>query len=62
VPAIPVSAKRVLHQDIFVIILRGREVLWNLAGRILIVNRETKKTIWPFAATEGTNMLFILFL
>jgi hypothetical protein len=61
--AIPVKPIRVLHYDIVIILVCSREEgVWNLAGSFVIIYSEAKETAWPLATTEGSNMLFILFL
>jgi hypothetical protein len=51
----------VIHKDVFITLLSGR-IVWSLTGNFVIINRKTKETTWPLAATERTNMSFVLFL
>jgi len=60
-PAGPFDAMRVSHQDIFTILL-GRYIVCSFPRSLIIIQAETKDTIWPLATTEGTNVLFVLFL
>ena len=60
-PASPLDAIRVSHQDIFTILL-GRYTVCGILGRLIVIQAETKETIWPLATTEGTNVLFVLVL
>jgi hypothetical protein len=60
-PASPFDAMRVRHQDVFTILL-GRYIVCSFPGCLIVIHGETKDTIWPLATTEGTNVLFVLFL
>jgi hypothetical protein len=60
-PASPFDAMRVNHRDVFTILL-GRDIICSFPGRLIVIHRETKETIWPLSTTEGTNVLFVLFL
>jgi hypothetical protein len=60
-PASPFAAMRVTHQDVFTILL-GRYIICSFLGCLVVIQGETKETIWPLATTEGTNVLFVLFL
>jgi hypothetical protein len=60
VPAAPFEAMRVSHQDVFTIQLAGH-IVWSFPGCLIVEHGETKETTWPLAATEGTNVLLILF-
>jgi hypothetical protein len=60
-PASTLDAVRVNHQDIFIILL-GRYTICSVLGCPIVIQAETKETIWPLAPTEGTNVLFVLFL
>jgi hypothetical protein len=55
------NAMRVRHQDVFTILL-DRYTICGFPRSLLVIQGETKETIWPLATTEGTNMLFVLFL
>lgn len=65
-PASPFGAMamRVSHQDVFTVLF-GRDIICRFLGCLIvliIIQAETKETIWPLATTEGTNMLFVLLL
>jgi hypothetical protein len=60
-PATPFEAMRVSHHDVFNILLDGH-IVWSFQRRLVVIHRETKETTWPLAATEGTNVLLVLFL
>jgi hypothetical protein len=61
-PASSFNAMRVSHRGVFTILL-GRYIVYSFPGCLfVIIQAETKETIWPLATTEGTNVLFVLFL
>jgi hypothetical protein len=61
-PASPFNAMQVGHRGVFTILL-SRYIVYSFPGcLIVIIQTETKETIWPLATTEGTNVLFVLFL
>jgi uncharacterized protein with PQ loop repeat len=60
-PTTSFKAMRVIHQDVFTI-LRGGHIVWSFMGSLVVIHGETKETTWPVAATEGTDMLLVLFL
>jgi hypothetical protein len=60
-PMTPFEAMRVSHVDVFTI-LRGGDIIWSFPRSLVVIHGETKETTWPRAATEGTNVLLVLFL
>jgi len=60
-PTAPFRTTGVVHKDVLITLLGGR-IVRSLQGNLVIINSETKETTWPVAATERTNMSFVLFL